>query len=252
MQEEIVKYLWAAWNIGQAGIRCIDVKISKQRCKYLRAVMHSSTDGDSLSGLSALCTAFSSEPLPKSHRSGYVKEWRKQRSSLTWSSDVFQQAQNAVDGCIGENQRIVRVDENLENVQENIDLTRLAVLSPSVDEGFSVDDSKSAKQGAPARSYFRVVALDKLTDRSHNLSNIYVNFFHSEQFNQIWKFTWSWTSESQSSKHSRFSNGLKRASLKWKWGSSDWSLRNVVTMSWMLVMALFEMLLSLWQAAWNV
>jgi len=61
--------------------------------------------------------------------------------------------------------------------------------------------------------------------------------------------TWSWTSESQSSKQSKFSNGLKSASLKWKWGSSDWSLRKVVTISCMLVMAFLEILLSLWQAA---
>ena len=61
--------------------------------------------------------------------------------------------------------------------------------------------------------------------------------------------TWSWTSVSQSSRHSRFSKGLKSASLKWKWGDSTWSLRIAAIESWMHSTAFFEMPRSLWQAA---
>ena len=62
-------------------------------------------------------------------------------------------------------------------------------------------------------------------------------------------FTWSWTSLSHSSRHRRFSNGLKSASLKWKCGNSTCSFNNAAIESWMHCTAFFEIPRSLWQAA---
>ena len=61
--------------------------------------------------------------------------------------------------------------------------------------------------------------------------------------------TWSCTSPSHNSRHSRFSKGLHRDSLKWKWGNSCSEERSVVTTSWIHCTAFLLMVLSLWHAA---
>lgn len=61
--------------------------------------------------------------------------------------------------------------------------------------------------------------------------------------------TWSWTSSSQSSSCMMCSKGLKRASLKWKCGSSAQLLRTSIRTSWMKDTAFWDTCRSLWQAA---
>lgn len=58
-------------------------------------------------------------------------------------------------------------------------------------------------------------------------------------------------SVSHNSRHKRFSKGLKSASLKWKWGSSELDDNRALTISCMVVTPFLDIKLSLWQAAFE-
>lgn len=137
--------------MGQAGILCMEVKISKQRCKYFRAVMQSSTEGVSISKFSPEDDMLSSVLVTKKQN---VEVRRKGKDCvfllLTGSSDILQKAQNAVYGCIRKYQWIVSVDKNFKHIKQNVDLTRFTVFPISVHKRLSANHSESTKQRPPA------------------------------------------------------------------------------------------------------
>ena len=100
---------------------------------------------------------------------GDVDVYSSCNKQLTWSPHILEEAEDAVDGCVGEDERVVCVEEDLEDIEHGGHVALPSLVHLLVGRVLNLDGAQRTEQWAPARLDLTRARLNQLTDRTHNL-----------------------------------------------------------------------------------
>jgi len=92
------------------------------------------------------------------------QEVKKAESTATWSTDVFQQAENTVHGGVSEDDDIVHSEKHVEHIQHRSHVLLPRLIYFLISRVLYLHRTQGTKQRLPAAPDIRRARLDKFTD----------------------------------------------------------------------------------------